>query len=179
LYANPPEDGVLLCFDEFGPVGLNPHPGNCWAEKKHPVRLPATYTRKGTRQLLSAKDKATYKVLGKTYERKTNAEVIDFFNQVKEHYKGKKLYIILDNASAHKHKNVVKWVADQNGQVELIFQPTYSAWLNHIEPFFGNLKKFAIKGSNYQTFEEMEEAMLDYIARHNEVCDERFLKALA
>ena len=43
---------------------------------------------------------------------------------------GRKLYLILDNFSPHKHPEVTSWAAAHD--VELVFLPTYSSWLNWI-----------------------------------------------
>ncbi|GAA2463072.1 hypothetical protein GCM10010405_54330 [Streptomyces macrosporus] len=34
-----------FAFDEFGPLGIRPTGGSCWAEQGRPDRLPATYHR--------------------------------------------------------------------------------------------------------------------------------------
>ena len=31
LYRMYPADGVVACFDEFGPISLQPYPGHCYA----------------------------------------------------------------------------------------------------------------------------------------------------
>ncbi|HVM00118.1 MAG TPA: IS630 family transposase [Egibacteraceae bacterium] len=60
LYDHPPADGRVICFDEFGPLNLQPHPGRGWYPKGRPVRLRATYTRPhGVRQMLAALDLAS------------------------------------------------------------------------------------------------------------------------
>jgi hypothetical protein len=39
-----------FAFDQFGPLSIRPCHGTCWARRKHPDRLPATYHRThGTR----------------------------------------------------------------------------------------------------------------------------------
>jgi hypothetical protein len=35
----------VFAFDEFGPLGIRPTGGSCWAEQGKPNRLPATYHR--------------------------------------------------------------------------------------------------------------------------------------
>jgi transposase len=42
LYRAKPEDGVVVCFDEMGPIQLIPHHGTGWAPQKLPGRLRAT-----------------------------------------------------------------------------------------------------------------------------------------
>jgi len=32
-----------FAFDQFGPLSIRPCHGTCWAPRKHPVRLRATY----------------------------------------------------------------------------------------------------------------------------------------
>jgi hypothetical protein len=38
-------DGVLVCFDECGPISLKPHPGRGWFAQGRPARQRATYKR--------------------------------------------------------------------------------------------------------------------------------------
>jgi hypothetical protein len=47
LYRNRPEDGVVVCFDEMGPIQLIPHQGSGWAPRTLPERLRATYGKHG------------------------------------------------------------------------------------------------------------------------------------
>ena len=35
----------VFAFDEFGPLGIRPTAGSCWAEQGRPDRLPATFHR--------------------------------------------------------------------------------------------------------------------------------------
>ena len=34
-----------FAFDQFGPLSIRPCHGTCWAKRKHPARLRATYHR--------------------------------------------------------------------------------------------------------------------------------------
>jgi hypothetical protein len=57
LYRQCPEDGVVVCFDEMGPIQLIPHHGSGWAQVKRPERLRATYSKHGgVRYLFGAYD---------------------------------------------------------------------------------------------------------------------------
>jgi transposase len=46
LYRQCPEGGVVVCFDEMGPIQLIPHQGSGWGQQKRPERLRATYSKK-------------------------------------------------------------------------------------------------------------------------------------
>ena len=60
---------------------------------------------------------------------------------------GARIYIILDNLSAHKGRSVQQWAADNNA--ELCYTPTYSSWANPIEAHFGPLREFVINNSDH------------------------------
>ena len=46
LYRAKPADGVVVCFDEMGPIQLIPHAGAGWAPEKCCERIRATYSKK-------------------------------------------------------------------------------------------------------------------------------------
>ncbi len=59
-------DGVLVSFDECGPISLRPWPGHCWAPARKTRRMRATYKRtKGTRKLLGAYDVGADRLWGR------------------------------------------------------------------------------------------------------------------
>jgi len=60
---------------------------------------------------------------------------------------GAPIYVILDNLSAHKGKEIRAWAA--RNKVELCFTPTYASWANPIGAHFGPLRSFVIAGSDH------------------------------
>jgi transposase len=60
---------------------------------------------------------------------------------------GPRIYVILDNLSAHKGPEIRAWCA--RNDVELCFTPTYSSWANPIECQFGSLREFVLNNSNH------------------------------
>jgi hypothetical protein len=62
LYDSPPDDGRVVCVDEFGPLNLQPRKGKAWRPRTKPKRLRATYHRfDGVMHVLAALDLATGK----------------------------------------------------------------------------------------------------------------------
>jgi hypothetical protein len=57
------------------------------------------------------------------------------------------------------------WAAENN--VELVFLPTYSSWLNWIEPEFAALRYFVLNGTDHHTHAWQGEMIDRYIRRHN------------
>ncbi|MDT0349543.1 helix-turn-helix domain-containing protein [Pseudonocardia charpentierae] len=71
LYDQPPEDGRVVCVDEFGPLNLLPRKGKAWRPRRTPRRLRATYTRTdGVMHMLAALDLATGKLFYRIRTRK-------------------------------------------------------------------------------------------------------------
>ncbi len=55
LYAAAPDDGVVISFDQMGPISLRPLVGAGWAPGRRPERQGATFNRRpGTRYVFGA-----------------------------------------------------------------------------------------------------------------------------
>lgn len=71
LYDHPPDDGRVVCADEFGPLNLQPRHGRAWRPIGAPARIRATYTRPhGVAHMLAALDLATGKMTYRIRDRK-------------------------------------------------------------------------------------------------------------
>ncbi len=77
-----------------------------------------------------------------------------------------RVYAVLDNLSMHRAVDVLlfnlaypRW--------EFVFQPTYAAYLNLIEPWWKTLKSLALKGRRFETWQEIEEAVRSATAYWN------------
>ena len=108
LYLAPPQHAAVFCVDEKTAIQaldrLDPvlplSPGRL---ERHGFE----YRRNGTLSLYAALDVKTGKVQGKTAERHTSAEFVDFLEQVVSGCKPQQeIHIILDNLSAHKTSQV-------------------------------------------------------------------------
>ncbi|RKY42878.1 MAG: hypothetical protein DRP85_01575 [Candidatus Makaraimicrobium thalassicum] len=111
LYEKQPQGCRIICVDEFGPLEIRPYAGTCWAQSKHPQRLPATYTRHhGVRHLLAGYDLKTNALFGVIRRRKRSKEFLSFLKIIRRRYPHeRRLLIILDNFSTHKKKEILKW----------------------------------------------------------------------
>lgn len=164
LYDHPPADGRVICVDEFGPLNLQPRPGRGWFPARRPRRLRATYHRDhGVRHLLGALDLATGRIHYRFRDRKRWIESLAFLKTLRARWPREKLYVIADNFSPHKRAEVREWAANNN--VELVFLPTYSSWLNWIESEFAALRYFALNGTDHRSHNEQDAAIGAYVAR--------------
>src|SRR5205085_7509091 len=77
------------------------------------------------------------------------------------------LHLILDNYSTHKHARVQSWLK-RHPRLHLHFTPTSSSWLNLIERWFREITDKRIRRGVFHSVKELERAIMDYIANHND-----------
>src|SRR4051795_2440758 len=166
LYDHPPDDGRVVCVDEFGPLNLLPRKGKAWRPRRRPRRLRATYTRTaGVMHMLAALDLATGKLFYRIRARKRAVEFLDLLKALRARWPGEKLYVVCDNFSPHRHTRVRAWCAAH--EVELVFTPTYGSWLTWIEPESAALRYFALNGTDHRSHTEQNAAIAGYVRWHN------------
>src|SRR5690606_6436542 len=92
--------------------------------------------------------------------------VLQFLEVWRRRYpRSQRLYIVLDNFSPHYHQKVKTWARDTD--VELIYTPTYAAWLNRIACHFDPLRKSVFEGSNDASHDELAKAIQAYTRWRN------------
>jgi transposase len=69
-----------------------------------------------------------------------------------------RVYAVLDNLSTHRAQDVLLW-ALAHPRWEFVFQPTYAAYLNLIEPWWKVLRSLALKGKRFETWAEVCQAV--------------------
>jgi transposase len=121
---------------------LRPIHGRTWQPKSHPTRLRATYRRlEGTEQLLAFYDVHAKCLAGEVHKRKTTADLLEVFKKLRACYPASvRLYLVMDNLSSHRTLLLAGFMAANN--MEAVFTPTYSSWLNAIESHFAHVRKF-------------------------------------
>ncbi len=103
---------------------------------------------------------ATGDALTRPYDRRTTANFVDFLTAV-DGWLGPVAgsgYPILDNLNVH-HASDVLLFAARHPTWEFIYQPTYAAWLNLIEPWWKTLRSLALKGRRFETWAEICQAV--------------------
>ena len=167
LYRRPPSDGVVICFDEHGPISPIPHAGWGWAAAGRPPRIPANYKKnKGVRFFFGAYDVQKDQLTGVWYAHKTGANILHFLRWVRRRYRDQgRIYVIMDNLKAHFTEDIRTWAKDHD--VELVPIPTYASWLNLIEVEFRHITEFAISNSDHHSHEDIQLACSAYLRRRN------------
>jgi len=167
LYRACPADGVVVCFDEFGPISLRPYPGHCYAQRKRPWRQRATYTRRdGVGYFFGAYDVHADVLFGGYRLAKTTGEVLAFYKQIRRRYPAHvRIYLVNDNLALHWTPDIRQWAELHN--VDLVPTPTSASYLNRIECHFNPLREFVLNASDYSSHAEVAEAFRGYLYRRN------------
>jgi len=158
----------VYAFDEFGPLALHPVGGCCWAAKGKPQRLRANYHKTcGVRQFHACYSVGDDRLWGVVRHRKSAANTLAALRSIRAaRPDGQRIYVILDNLSAHKGRKIRDWCA--RNDVELCFTPTYSSWANPVECHFGPLRDFVLNNSDHPNHTVLTRRLHAYLRWRNE-----------
>ncbi|MDQ0933478.1 IS630 family transposase [Streptomyces turgidiscabies] len=165
----------VFAFDEFGPLGIRPTGGSCWAKQNRPDRVPATYHRThGVTYFHGCYSVGDDTLWGVNRRRKGAVNSLTALKSIRaSRPDGAPIYVILDNLSAHKGTKIRAWA--KKHKVELCFTPTNASWANPIEAHFGPLRQFTITNSHHPNHTVQTRALHAYLrwrnanARHPDV----------
>jgi transposase len=168
LYMNPPRHAAVVSIDEKSQIqaldrtqpGLPLKRGKC-------ATLTHDYKRHGTTTLFAALSVLEGKVIGRCVPRHRHQEFIRFIATVERSVPaGKVIHAILDNYAAHKHPQVLAWLAE-HPRWTFHFTPTSCSWLNAVEGFFSKLTRQSLKRGVFRSVDDLESAITRYIAVTN------------
>ncbi len=156
-----------FAFDQFGPLSIRPCHGTCWAKRKKPARLPATYHRThGIRYFHGCYSLSDDQLWGVTRLRKGGDHTLAALKTIRAaRPDGAPVYVICDNLSANKTPAIRAWAAKH--KVRLCFTPTNASWANPIEAQFGPLRTFVIGSSDHPNHAVLARRLQDYLAWRN------------
>ena len=152
----------------MGPVAVKSYPGK---QIVHAHPAAGVSAQRATQEIdYGRREKAGYvfgalqlstgETLTASYTRRTLVNWIDFLQQVEEWIPAdvERVYAVLDNLTMHRAVDVLlfnlaypRW--------EFVFQPTYAAYLNLIEPWWKTLRGLSLKGRRFETWQEIVEAV--------------------
>ncbi|MEU2502879.1 IS630 family transposase [Streptomyces sp. NRRL S-1314] len=108
-------------FDEFGPLGIRPTVGSCWAEQGRPDRLPATFRRThGITYFHGCYSVGDDQMWGINRRRKGIDHTWAALRTIRAaRPDGAPIYVILDNLSAHTNWRMKRWAGQEQGRAVL------------------------------------------------------------
>lgn len=169
LYLSPPENAIVLSCDEKSSIqALDRTQPGLPLKKGRAETMTHDYKRHGTTTLFAALNTMTGEVLSQCAQQHRHQDWLRFLRQIERSVpEDKEVHIICDNYATHKHKKVKNWFA-RRPRFHLHFTPTSASWLNMVERFFRDLSEKQLKRGVFRSVAELEQAVNEYIAKHNE-----------
>lgn len=169
LYLAPPDRALVLCVDEKSQIqALDRTQPGLPLTFGRPTTRTHDYKRHGTTSLFAALDVATDQVIGQLKRRHRSVEFLQFLKAIDAAVPGEQdIHLIMDNYGTHKTEKVRAWVA-AHPRYHVHFTPTCAPWLNLVERFFSQISERWIKRSAHTSVQELEQAIRQYIDRHND-----------
>src|SRR3954462_14530210 len=169
LYMNPPSNAVVFSFDEKSQIqALQRAQPILPMDIGQPERRTHNYLRNGTLDLFAALNVATGDVLARCKPQHRAQDFVAFLREIDasvDH--ALDIHMVLDNLSTHRAPVVHRWLL-RHPRFHLHFTPTYASWLNLVERFFGLLTEKALRRGSHTSVPQLREAILAYVAAHNE-----------
>jgi len=139
-----------------GRTAIRPAPGDGAGRAKQEI----DYGRRGKGYVFGAFQPATGDAFTVPYPGRTTANWIAFLEEVDGWVDAQvgRVYAVLDNLSTHRAMDVLLW-ALAHPRWEFVFQPTYAAYLNLIEPWWKIPRSLALKGKRFETWAEVCQAV--------------------
>lgn len=107
-------------------------------------------------------------MIARTKKQHRAKDFVDFLRELDRSVEeGLDVHVILDNLSAHKASEVKRWLV-RHPRFHMHFTPTYSAWLNLVERFFGLLTEHALERGSHASVPMLRAAIHEYLDAHNE-----------
>jgi len=168
LYLNPPERAVVLCVDEKSQIqALDRTQPGLPLKKGRAATMTHDHKRHGTTTLFAALDVKSGLVIGDCMQRHRAKEFLTFLRRIdRAVQKPRDIHIVLDNYATHKTPEVQAWL-EKHPRFKLHFTPTSASWMNLVERFFAEITTKRIRRGSYDSVDDLEEAIYDYLLQHN------------
>ena len=170
LYRRAPKGSVVLSIDEK--TGIQA------IERKHADREPQPgrarrrefeYIRHGTQALIAALDVHSGRVIGSCSDRRTQADLVAFMEQVAlAHPKGR-VHIVWDNLNTHRAQAVWdEFNARHDQRFVFHFTPLHASWVNQIELLFGIYSRRVLRHASHSSIAQLRERTEAFMAQRNQ-----------
>ena len=142
----------MLSFDEKGKTAIKKYGGQKFTFKGY-YHIPYGQKVRGICDLFMAKNVHTGKRHYTFYDWKNSWIVTEYLEKLLDEYPDVDIYIIWDGWSAHRSEHTQLWL-DLHPRIKILPLPTRASWLNPVERDFGQIQRFCLNNSNFETVKE-------------------------
>ncbi len=169
LYRQAPKGSVVLSVDEK--TGIQA------IERKHADRAPLPgrarrrefeYLRHGTQALIAALDVHSGRVMGRCTDRRTQADLVAFMEQVAVAHPMGRVHIVWDNLNTHRAQSVWDDFNDRHDHRFVFhFTPLHASWVNQIELLFGIYARRVLRHASHSSLGQLRARTDAFMAQRN------------
>ena len=154
----------------MGPESAKTFPGCAVVAGAQRAKQEIDYGRRGRGSIFGAFCPATGAAFTQPYLGRGAANWVAFLEEVEgwlpPEAEAERVYAVVDNLSAHRATDVLLFML-AHPRWEMVFQPTYAAYLNLIEPWWKVLRSLALKGRRFESWDEIARAVAEATAYWN------------
>lgn len=135
------------------------------------MRLEHEYFREGAWTYLAAWDVHRAKLFGRCEAKSGIAPTHRLIAEVmsQEPYKSaNRVFLIMDNCSAHRGQKAVQRLRSQWPNVILVHTPIHASWLNQVEIYFSIVQRKALTPNDFSSLAQLEQRLLDFQKRYEQ-----------
>ncbi len=154
--------GVEVFYLDEADVDLNPRIGSAWTPRAEQVCVP-TPGQNIKHYLAGALHAHTGRVVWVEHSRKNSTLFVKLLEALRRTYRAaRRIVLILDNFIIHRSDIARAWLAT-NPKFRLVFQPTYSPWVNVIERLWKAMHDTVTRNHRCTTFHELAERIVRFL----------------
>jgi len=167
LYMNPPENAIVICVNEKMQIQtLDRTQTKLFLKSNRFKPRVTTYKQNDTVSLVASLAIHTSEITAKNIESNNEESFLKFLKKLDREYRNKRLHVIVDNLSIHKHKDLEEWLNGKR-KIKLHFTSTYSSWLNQIEIWFNISTKNVAKGDIWKSSKQLTDQLMEHVKTYN------------
>lgn len=139
-----------------------------------PMRVEHEYERMGAWAYFAAWDVRRAKIHGRC-ERKTGIapfeRLVDQVMSQEPYRSAPRVFWIMDNGSSHRGERCAARLRERWPTIIGVHTPVHASWLNQVEIYFSVLQRKALTPSDFTSLGELEERLLDFGERYEQVAN--------
>lgn len=149
------QNKAILFFLDESAISLSASNGRTWGPVGKTTILKRT-AKKGRLSVISAISPSNRLLFSVKRNNIKSNDVKDFLNQLMKAHKGRKIVVVLDNASSH-HSKHVKNLEQASENLKIYYLPAYSPEWNPDEKVWNHLKSIELAGHNAKNLDDLED----------------------
>jgi hypothetical protein len=96
-------------------------------------------------------------------------KLIEQFMSVEPYRSAPRVFVIVDNGSAHRGKKSIHRLQGRYRNLILVHTPVHASWLNQAEIFFSVVQRKALTPNNFEDLETLEQHLLAFARRYEQI----------